>query len=162
MQERQPARSIGVAAGGGAAKGRTCKRLRPGGNLRPLRRRRCRAQGETDEPARTPESQGEQHCRLRCVRARQYHDPVLRHRSAYLDYMIDDAPAKLGLYTPGSHFLIQPRSILDRAPRPDYLLLLAWSFFGEIAKKCSNYLDGGGRMIVPLPNVQIMMHPGRE
>jgi len=80
----------------------------------------------------------------------------------YLDYMIDDAPAKLGLYTPGSHFLIQPRSILDRAPRPDYLLLLAWSFFGEIAKKCSNYLDGGGRMIVPLPNVQIMMHPGRE
>lgn len=80
----------------------------------------------------------------------------------YLDYMIDDAPAKLGLYTPGSHFLIQPKSILERSPRPDYLLILAWSFFSEIAKKCTNYLDSGGRMIVPLPDVQIMMHPGRE
>lgn len=80
----------------------------------------------------------------------------------YLDYMIDDAPAKLELYTPGSHFLIQPRSILERPPRPDYLLIFAWSFFNEIAKKCADYLDGGGRMIVPLPNVQIMMHPGRE
>ncbi|MBI4830196.1 MAG: class I SAM-dependent methyltransferase [Candidatus Lindowbacteria bacterium] len=80
----------------------------------------------------------------------------------YLDYMIDDAPAKLGLYTPGSHFLIQPRSVLDQRPRPDYLLIFAWSFFSEIAKKCTDYLDSGGRMIVPLPNVQIMMHPGCE
>jgi len=80
----------------------------------------------------------------------------------YLDYVIDDAPAKLGLYTPGSHFLIQPRTVLERSPRPDYLLLFAWSFFNEIAKKCANYLDSGGRIIVPLPNVQIIMHPGRE
>ena len=80
----------------------------------------------------------------------------------HLDYMIDDAPAKLGLYTPGSHFLIRPRSVLDQSPRPDYLLIFAWSFFNEIAKKCTNYLDYGGRMIVPLPNVQIMMHPGRD
>jgi SAM-dependent methyltransferase len=76
----------------------------------------------------------------------------------HMDYMIDDAPAKLGFYTPGSHFLIQPRSVLRRVPPPDYLIIFAWSFFNEIAQKCADYLGGGGRMIVPLPNVQILTH----
>ena len=79
----------------------------------------------------------------------------------HVDFMIDDAPAKSGFYTPGSHFLIHPGSILKKSP-PDYLLIFAWSFFVEIAQKCTDYLDGGGRMIVPLPNVQIMMHPTRD
>jgi methylation protein EvaC len=77
----------------------------------------------------------------------------------HVDYLIDDAPAKLGFYTPGSHFLIRPRSVLRQVPPPDYLLIFAWSFFNEIAQKCAEYLDNGGRMIVPLPNVQIIMHP---
>ncbi|QQR81382.1 MAG: class I SAM-dependent methyltransferase [Deltaproteobacteria bacterium] len=77
----------------------------------------------------------------------------------HMNYMIDDAPAKAGFYTPGSHFLIQPNSILLKSPPPDYLLIFAWSFFNEIAKKNSRYLDGGGNMIVPLPNVQIIQHP---
>lgn len=80
----------------------------------------------------------------------------------HMDYMIDDAPAKTGFYTPGSHFLIQPRSILQQSPPPDYLLIFAWSFFNEIAQKCADYLDDGGRMIVPLPNVQIIMHPAGD
>ena len=80
---------------------------------------------------------------------------------SYINYMIDDAPAKAGYYTPGSHFLIHPGSMLKTNP-PDYLLLFAWSFFSEIAQKCTNYLDQGGRMIVPLPNVQIVMHPTRD
>jgi len=80
----------------------------------------------------------------------------------YLDFMIDDAPAKLGLYTPGAHFQIRPRSVIEHHPRPDYLLIFAWSFLGEIAKKCTNYLAGGGRMIVPLPDVEIMPYPGRD
>lgn len=74
----------------------------------------------------------------------------------YMDYMIDDAPAKLGFYTPGSHFIIHPSSILEQAAPPDYLLVFAWSFFDEIAKKCTKYLESGGRMIVPLPEVEIM------
>lgn len=74
----------------------------------------------------------------------------------YLDYMIDDAPAKAGFYTPGSHFIIHPNSILERATPPDYLLIFAWSFYAEVAKKCTKYLDNGGRMIVPLPEVKIM------
>jgi hypothetical protein len=73
----------------------------------------------------------------------------------HLDYMIDDAPAKTGFYTPKSHFEIFPSSILDRGDPPDYLLIFAWSFFDEIRKKNGNYLANGGRMILPLPEVSI-------
>jgi hypothetical protein len=74
----------------------------------------------------------------------------------HLDYIVDDAPAKSGFYTPGSHFEIHPRSILDRRDAPDYLLVFAWSFFDEIRKRNARYLESGGRMILPLPDVRIV------
>jgi methylation protein EvaC len=73
----------------------------------------------------------------------------------HLDYMIDDAPAKAGFFTPKSHFEIFPSSVLERDDRPDYLLVFAWSFFEEIRNKNSKYLAKGGRMILPLPEVSI-------
>jgi methylation protein EvaC len=72
-----------------------------------------------------------------------------------VDYMIDDAPAKAGYYTPGSHFLIHPSSILTTPDAPDYVLVFAWSFFEEICKRNATYLSNGGKMILPLPNVSI-------
>jgi SAM-dependent methyltransferase len=71
-----------------------------------------------------------------------------------LEYVIDDAPAKQGFYTPGSHFLVRSSAVLEKDP-PDYLLLFAWSFFEEIARKNRSYLDNGGRMIIPLPEVRV-------
>jgi methylation protein EvaC len=73
----------------------------------------------------------------------------------HLDYMIDDAPAKHGYYTPGSHLLIRSNDVLRNDP-PDYVLVFAWSFFDEIAAKCREYLTSGGRMIVPLPEVRVL------
>ena len=72
-----------------------------------------------------------------------------------LDYMIDDAPAKQGFYTPGSHFLINSSEILDIDP-PDYILVFAWSFIEEISNKNKKYLRNGGKMIIPLPEVRIV------
>lgn len=76
----------------------------------------------------------------------------------HLEYMIDDAPAKTGYFTPGSHFQIHNNSVL-KTDQPDYLLIFAWSFINEIAAKCGDYMDNGGRLLVPLPEVRIMMHP---
>jgi SAM-dependent methyltransferase len=73
----------------------------------------------------------------------------------HLDYVIDDAKAKAGFFTPKSHFEIFPSSILERDDPPDYLLIFAWSFFDEIRKKNGNYLAKGGHMILPLPEVSI-------
>jgi SAM-dependent methyltransferase len=77
----------------------------------------------------------------------------------HLDYMIDDAPAKAGFYTPKSHFEIFPSSVLDGDSPPDYLLIFAWSFFDEIRRKNGKYLAKGGRMILPLPEVLIFPPP---
>jgi len=74
----------------------------------------------------------------------------------HLAYMIDDAPAKSGFYTPGSHFEIHPSSILDRPDPPDHLLIFAWSFFDEIRKRNAKYLETGGQMILPLPDVRVV------
>ena len=75
--------------------------------------------------------------------------------NSHLDYMIDDAPAKKGYFTPGSHLEIFDRSVLtDRSP-PDYLLIFAWSFLDEIINKNRDYMQSGGKLIIPLPKVQI-------
>jgi methylation protein EvaC len=72
-----------------------------------------------------------------------------------LDYVVDDAPAKHGLFTPGSHLLIRPWSAAEEST-PDYVLLFAWSFADEVIKKRAAYLAQGGKFIVPLPNVRII------
>jgi len=75
----------------------------------------------------------------------------------HMEYMIDDAPAKWGYYTPGSHFEIRSAEALQRDP-PDVLLIFAWGYLNEIAEKCKPYLDGGGRLLTPLPEVRLMSH----
>lgn len=77
-----------------------------------------------------------------------------------LDYMVDDAPAKAGYYTPGSHFLIYPSSVLASESAPSYVLVFAWSFFDEICKRNATYLASGGRMILPLPTLSIFPPEG--
>jgi methylation protein EvaC len=72
-----------------------------------------------------------------------------------LDCIIDDAPAKHGYYTPGSHILIRSREFIAQE-KPDYVLVFAWSFIKEIAGKNMEYLEQGGRFIVPLPQVKII------
>ncbi len=74
----------------------------------------------------------------------------------YLDYVIDDAPAKQGAYTPGTHLEIKGSDILKSKNRPDYVVLFAWSFLDEIKEKNKEYLQNGGKFIVPLPKVQII------
>jgi SAM-dependent methyltransferase len=81
--------------------------------------------------------------------------------SRHIEYMIDDAPAKHGYFTPGSHLLIRSNTVLREDP-PDYLLIFAWSFFNEIAGKCSDYLSRGGRLMVPLPDVRVTLYPTSE
>ncbi|OGL83943.1 hypothetical protein A3H11_04790 [Candidatus Uhrbacteria bacterium RIFCSPLOWO2_12_FULL_47_10] len=74
----------------------------------------------------------------------------------YLDYVVDDAPAKHGFYTPGTHVQIFPWEHTQEEKFPDYALLFAWSFMNEVLKKRMDYTAKGGKFIVPLPNVKIV------
>lgn len=74
----------------------------------------------------------------------------------YVDYVVDDAPAKHGFYTPGTHVKIVPWEHAVQGKFPDYALLFAWSFMEEVLKKRVDYTGKGGKFIVPLPNVRIV------
>lgn len=75
--------------------------------------------------------------------------------SRYLEFVVDDAPAKLGWCMPGTHLPIKSWSAAAAEP-PDYALVFAWSFLDEIVRKRQEYLQNGGKFIVPLPEVRIL------
>lgn len=73
-----------------------------------------------------------------------------------LEFVIDDAPAKIGNFLPGTHQKIISSEILNTDEKPDYVILFAWSFADEISKKNNAYLRSGGKFIIPLPKPRII------
>ncbi len=73
-----------------------------------------------------------------------------------LDYMIDDAPAKRGFYTPGSHLEIKSSDALEAHNKPDIVVIFAWAFKNEIVRRNENFLNDGGTFVIPLPHVEII------
>ena len=74
----------------------------------------------------------------------------------YLDYVVDDAPAKQGFYTPGTHVPIKSWDYVKETTFPDYAVLFAWAFTDEVIKKRQDYLQQGGKFIIPLPEVRVI------
>jgi len=74
----------------------------------------------------------------------------------YLDYIVDDAPAKQDFYTPGTHVPIKTWEFTAEAHFPDYIVLFAWAFTDEVITKRRDYLEQGGKFIIPLPEVKIV------
>jgi len=72
-----------------------------------------------------------------------------------LEYIVDRNPLKHGLYSPGMHLPVRPVEVLLE-DRPDYVLLLAWNFADEVLDQQRAYLDGGGRFILPIPEVAVV------
>ncbi|MGH7067106.1 MAG: class I SAM-dependent methyltransferase [Acetobacteraceae bacterium] len=64
-------------------------------------------------------------------------------------------PDKFGAFTPGTAIPIIPESEA-RAMRPDYFLVLPWHFKAGILQREAEFLAGGGRMIFPFPEIEIV------
>lgn len=67
-----------------------------------------------------------------------------------IDYIVEDNPLKIGLFTPGTHIPVVSSKMLDEK-KPDYILILAWNFAHEILAKTKKYSDMGVKFIIPLP-----------
>jgi len=73
----------------------------------------------------------------------------------FLDFTVDRNPYKHGRYTPGMHIPIHPVSAIDEL-RPDYLLILPWNLKHEIVEQMRHVTSWGCKMVVPIPDVQVV------
>ena len=62
---------------------------------------------------------------------------------------------KFGKYTPGTLIPINSESEIKKE-KPDYMLVLPWHFRESIIKRENQYLSDGGKLIFPLPEIEIV------
>lgn len=72
-----------------------------------------------------------------------------------IDYATEKSSLKIGRFSPGSHIPIKSDDMLLR-DKPDYAVLLAWNFENEIVKNNQDFLNQGGKFIVPIPKPRIV------
>ena len=76
-------------------------------------------------------------------------------RSDFLDYTVDRSPYKQGKFLPGTHIpIFHPDKI--RETKPDYVLILPWNLKEEIRQQLSYVREWGGRLVVPIPAVEVL------
>ena len=72
-----------------------------------------------------------------------------------IDGIAERSPYKFGLKTVGTEIPITSEEEM-RAAKPDYLLVLPWHFINEFVQREQDYLQGGGKFIVPCPKFEII------
>ena len=62
---------------------------------------------------------------------------------------------KFNKYTPGSNIKIISEKEA-KSKKPDYMLVLPWHFKDYIIRREQNFLKNGGKLIFPLPDIEIV------
>jgi len=72
-----------------------------------------------------------------------------------IDYITEKSEIKIGHYTPGMHIPIVSEEKLKK-DNPSYAIIFAWNFAKEIMKNNENFLESGGKFIIPFPTPHIV------
>ena len=75
--------------------------------------------------------------------------------SKLLNYISEVNKFKFGKYTPGSNIKIISEKEA-KLKNPDYMLVLPWHFKDYILRRERNFLKNGGKLIFPLPDIEII------
>ncbi len=75
--------------------------------------------------------------------------------STLIDAIAERNPEKYGKRTVGTNIEIRSEAEMRQA-QPDYLLVLPWHFISEFRSREREYLDSGGKFIVPLPQFKVI------
>ena len=72
-----------------------------------------------------------------------------------IDGIAERSPFKFGLKTVGTNIPIYSEEEM-RKVKPDYMLVLPWHFINEFIEREKDYLNSGGKFIVPCPKFEII------
>ena len=75
--------------------------------------------------------------------------------NSLIDGIAERSVEKWGLRTVGTNIPICSEEEMRKA-KPDYLLILAWHFVTGFIEREKEFLDRGGKMIVPCPKFEII------
>ena len=73
----------------------------------------------------------------------------------YLDFIVDKAKEKQGLYVPGVHLKVEPPEKIIKE-MPDYVLILCWNISKEVMTQLNDYKKAKGHFIIPVPHLMIV------
>ncbi|MEV4180059.1 class I SAM-dependent methyltransferase [Streptosporangium canum] len=76
-------------------------------------------------------------------------------RADLLQYTVDRNPYKHGRFTPGARIPILPPERIAE-DRPDYVLVLPWNLREELTAQLSFVHAWGGRLVFPIPRLEIV------
>lgn len=81
-------------------------------------------------------------------------------RTDLIEYAVDRNPYKHGRYTPGTRIPIHPPERIAE-DRPDIVVVLPWNLRTELVEQLRYVGDWGGRLVFPLPTLEIV-EPARS
>jgi hypothetical protein len=81
--------------------------------------------------------------------------------SENIQYISEINDYKYGRYTPGTNIKIIPET-LSKKMNPEYYFILPWHFKDNIIHKEMDYIKKGGKLIFPLPFLDIISHDGKN
>ncbi len=73
----------------------------------------------------------------------------------HLRYVVDETPAKIGRFMPGSHLPVLGPEALRRT-RPDYVLILPWNHTDEIVRRFAWIRAWDAEFVVPIPELAVL------
>lgn len=76
-------------------------------------------------------------------------------RSDLLSYTVDRSLVKQGKFLPGTHIPIYAPDRLAET-KPDYILVLPWNLRDEISHQLSYVSSWGGKLVFPIPELEIL------
>ncbi len=75
--------------------------------------------------------------------------------NSLIDAIAERNPDKYGKRTVGTNIIIKSEDEMRKA-KSDYLLVLPWHFISEFREREKEYLNSGGKFIVPLPQFRVI------
>jgi len=76
-------------------------------------------------------------------------------RPDLISYVVDKNPNKQGKYMPGSRIPIKGEDYL-KGDKVDYVVILPWNLKNEVIEELSYVRKGGGKIVVAVPQLEII------